>query len=51
MTKLEEKMTEIEKKQSFWKGFVLGVVCTFATIAAVITAGYYFLEIVEKLSK
>lgn len=49
MTNLEIRMTEIEKKQSFWKGFASGIGFTFACLAGLVTAGYYFLEIVDKI--
>lgn len=44
-------MTEIENKQSFWKGVVAGVVGTLSSIACLIASGYYFLQIVELLNR
>lgn len=50
MTRVEDRMTEIEKKQSFWKGFLTGIATTIGCIAGLLTAGYYFLGIVRLLS-
>lgn len=48
MTGIEEKVTEIEKKQSFWRGFVSGAAWVLGAQLALCTAGYYFLQIVKE---
>ncbi len=45
MTKTDERLNIVENKLSFWKGFLAGVVSTVGTLFALITAGYYLIEI------
>lgn len=49
MTKVEERMTEIEKKQAYWKGFVSGVASAISALLGLSVTVYYLLEIFEKL--
>ncbi len=48
MTRIEEKMTEIEKKQSFWRGFISGAAWLLGAEFSLCAAGYYFLQIVKE---
>ncbi len=48
MTKVEERMTEIEKKQAYWRGFVSGALWVFGCLTSLCIAGYYFLQIVKE---
>lgn len=43
----EERMTEIEKKQAFWKGFLSGAAWAFVCLAGLIASAYYFLQIMK----
>ena len=40
-------MTEVEKKQAFWKGFISGAVWVFICISGLLASCYYFLQILN----
>lgn len=40
-------MTEIEKKQAFWKGFLSGAAWVFVCLAGLIASAYHFLQIMK----
>ena len=44
---LEERMTEIEKKQALWKGFLSGAAWVVVCLAGLIASAYYFLQIMK----
>lgn len=48
MTKIEERMTEVEKKQAYWRGFLAGAASVFVCLASLLASAYYFVQILKE---